>query len=57
MVGILPWLFKYRLMGSLNMETAAVRAYDRIAVPFIKPLENLIQPPLGKNLLLIAERR
>jgi len=57
MVGILPWLFKYRLMGSLKMEAAAVRAYDRIAVPFIKPLENLVRPPLGKNLLLVAERR
>lgn len=56
MIGILPWLLKYRLFGSLKMETAAVQTYDRLAVPIIRPLETLIHPPVGKNLLLVAER-
>lgn len=56
MAGILPWLIKYRLLRSLNMERGAVRLYDKIAIPIIRPLENLIRPPIGKNLLLIAER-
>ncbi|MFL6374500.1 MAG: class I SAM-dependent methyltransferase [Pyrinomonadaceae bacterium] len=56
MLGIAPWLVKYRLFGSMTVEAAAVRAYDSIAVPLIRPLENFISPPIGKNLLLIAER-
>jgi hypothetical protein len=56
MPGILPWLIKYRLLGSLTMESGAVRLYDRVAVPLIRPLENLIRPPIGKNLLLVGER-
>lgn len=55
-LGILPWFIKYRLMRSLSMESAAVQLYDRIAVPIIKPLENLIHPPIGKNLLVVAKK-
>jgi SAM-dependent methyltransferase len=55
-LGILPWLVKYRLMRSLTMESGAVQLYDRVAVPIIKPLENLVQPPVGKNLLVVAEK-
>lgn len=55
-LGILPWLVKYRLMRSLTMESGAVQLYDRVAVPFIRPLENLIHPPIGKNLLVVAEK-
>jgi SAM-dependent methyltransferase len=55
-LGILPWFIKYRLMRSLTMESAAVHLYDRIAVPIIKPLENFVHPPIGKNLLVVAEK-
>lgn len=54
--GILPWLIKYRLAGSLTMESSAVQLYDKVAVPLIRPVENLINPPAGKNLFAIAER-
>jgi SAM-dependent methyltransferase len=55
LAGIFPWLVKYRLLRSLKMEPAAVNAYDRIAVPVMRPIERLIHPPFGKNLLLIGE--
>jgi SAM-dependent methyltransferase len=54
--GILPWLLKYRLSGSLTMESSAVQLYDRIAVPIIRPFETLIRPPVGKNLFAVAQR-
>lgn len=57
MAGTIPWLIKYRLLKSLKVEPGAVRAYDRLAVPVIRPLENLVHPPFGKNLLLIAEKK
>ncbi len=55
-LGILPWLVKYRMMRSLTMESGAVRLYDRVAVPLIRPIENILQPPIGKNLLVVAEK-
>lgn len=55
--GIAPWLVKYRLMRSLTMESAAVHAYDRFAVPVIRRLESVFPPPVGKNILLVAEKR
>lgn len=54
--GILPWLVKYRLMRSVTMESGAVQLYDRLAIPIIRSIENLIHPPIGKNLLLVAEK-
>ena len=53
--GILPWLLKYRLAGSLTMESGAVQLYDKLAVPLIRPIENLVRPPVGKNLFAVAE--
>jgi len=54
--GILPWLVKYRLLKSKTMESGAVHLYDRFVVPVAKPLEKLFSPPIGKNLLVIAEK-
>lgn len=54
--GILPWLVKYRVFKSLTMEIGAVHLYDKFVVPVAKSLESVLPPPLGKNLLLIAEK-
>jgi SAM-dependent methyltransferase len=54
--GIFPWLVKYRLMKSTTMESGAVQLYDKFVVPLAKPLESLLSPPIGKNLLLVAEK-
>ena len=56
MLGILPWLLKYRIAGSTSMEAGAVQLYDRVAVPIIKRAETLISPPVGKNLFAVVEK-
>ena len=56
MLGILPWLVKYRIAGSTSMEPGAVHLYDRLAVPVIKRAESLIAPPVGKNLFAVVEK-
>lgn len=56
MLGILPWLLKYRIAGSTSMEPGAVELYDRVAVPVIRRAESLIKPPVGKNLFAVAEK-
>ena len=54
--GVMPWWVKYRLLQSRKMESGAVRFYDRAVVPLAKRLEAVISPPIGKNILLVAEK-
>ena len=54
--GVLPWWLKYRVLRSEKMEPAAVRFYDSFCVPVLRRVESLIPPPVGKNVLLVAEK-
>lgn len=54
--GVLPWWVKYRLLQSKKMEPRAVKLYDQHVVPLARTFESWVDPPLGKNLLLIAEK-
>lgn len=54
--GVIPWWVKYRLFRSSQMEPGAVKLYDRYIVPLAEKAEALMPPPLGKNILLIAEK-
>ena len=56
LLGVLPWWLKYRVLQSSKMEPGAVRFYDRRVVPLARRLEALVSPPLGKNILLVAEK-
>jgi 2-polyprenyl-3-methyl-5-hydroxy-6-metoxy-1,4-benzoquinol methylase len=55
-LGIAPWLVKYRLMKSTQMQTGLVKLYDDMVVPVARFLEGLISPPIGKSILLIGEK-
>jgi SAM-dependent methyltransferase len=54
--GVLPWWLKYRVLRSEKMEPAAVMFYDRVCVPVARRVESLVPPPVGKNVLLVAEK-
>jgi len=55
-VGIAPWWIKYCLFRSEKMEPAGVRFYDRFVVPAVSRMESVIRPPLGKNIIVVAEK-
>lgn len=55
--GIGPWWVKYCLLKSATMEPAGVKLYDRFIVPAARRLESIISPPLGKNVIAIAQKR
>ncbi len=57
LAGVAPWWVKYRLLKSDSMEPGLVKLYDRCVVPFVKVAERIVPPPLGKNILLVAEKR
>jgi hypothetical protein len=56
LIGVLPWWVKYRLLESKKLEPRAVKLYDQRVVPIARKFESWVDPPLGKNLLLIAEK-
>ena len=57
LAGVLPWYMKYRLLRSRTMGGSAVSLYDNLCVPVAKRIERLITPPIGKNIILAAQKR
>jgi len=56
MPGIIPWYLSMVLLkGQLN--GGKVSLYDKVAIPLIRKFEKIIVPPLGKNLLVIAQKK
>lgn len=55
-VGIMPWLLKFRLFGSTKLSPRAVGVYDRFVVPIMRRVESLIRMPIGKNALVVARK-
>ena len=55
--GVAPWWLKYRLLKSTAMEPGGVKLYDRFIVPAARRLESIISPPIGKNVIVVAEKR
>jgi len=55
--GILPWWIKYKLLGSESLDVTSVTLYDRYCIPIIRRVEQLVPPPIGKNLLVVGEKR
>jgi SAM-dependent methyltransferase len=57
MPGILPWWFSFVMMKRTTLVPSLVKVYDSFFVPVIKVFENTVQPPVGKNVLLVAKKR
>lgn len=56
LLGIAPWWVKYRLLQSTTVSARAVQTYDRYVVPVAERLESVMSVPLGKNVLLVAQK-
>lgn len=54
--GVLPWLVLNTWGGKTGFDPRMIRLYDRVVVPMARRLESLVRPPLGKNLILVAEK-
>lgn len=55
-VGIMPWLIKFKLLGSTKLNPGAVGIYDRIVVPVMRRVESAVRMPIGKNALVVARK-
>lgn len=54
--GIFPWWIKYKLLRSDSLGSGAVSLYDKLVVPLTANLESHLNVPVGKNILIIAEK-
>jgi len=52
-IGIIPWFVFMKVMRR-GLSVRNTFTYDSFVVPWLKILEKIISPPLGKNLLLTA---
>jgi SAM-dependent methyltransferase len=53
--GIMPWYLNFVVLKN-SFNTSGVALYDKLVVPLVRPLEKLIKPPIGKNVLLVARK-
>lgn len=56
MPGIIPWYINFVLLRR-NLDAKSTKIYDSFVIPIIKKLDNLIDFPLGKNLILIGQKK
>jgi len=54
-LGIIPWFIFMKVM-SHGLSNRNTYAYDTFVVPWLKSVEKIMPPPIGKNLLLTASR-
>jgi len=56
LAGVLPWWLINTLGKKTEFNPDMAALYDRFFIPVTKFIERFISPPLGKNILIIAER-
>ncbi len=56
MIGMLPWWVSFVLLKRRGLGSSMVKMYDKLVVPFIRTTENIVEAPVGKNVLLIAKK-
>ncbi len=55
LAGIIPWYIAFVLLKQ-SITGGSVSLYDRFMVPIMRRIEGIIPPPIGKNLLLVAQK-
>lgn len=55
LAGVLPWYVAFVLLKQ-TATSANVSLYDRLVVPVMKKVENIIPPFTGKNLVLVGRK-
>ena len=55
-VGVVAWWLLGKIFRQRTVTLAQVQRYDRLLIPLIRRLERIISPPIGQNLLLVAQQ-
>jgi len=55
-VGAVAWWAMARKLGRTPTQGAAVKAYDKLVVPWLKKVESQTSPPFGQSVMLVARK-
>jgi SAM-dependent methyltransferase len=55
--GIAAWFMAGRVLRKTSIAPSDAKAYDRLIVPWISRLEQIVPPPIGSNIIAIARRQ
>ncbi|MGD1896502.1 MAG: hypothetical protein ACFB16_06045 [Phormidesmis sp.] len=55
MAGMIPWYVNFVLL-KISIGVGSVSLYDRWVGPTMRLVEGLATPPIGKNILLVAQK-
>ena len=57
-LGVLPYLIVYRVLGRREISGSSLWGYDRVLVPLSRLIQRVVpHPPLGKNVIAVAVKR
>ncbi len=54
--GIAAWFMAGRVLRKTSIAARDARTYDRFVVPLMSRLENIVEPPIGSNIVAIARK-
>lgn len=54
--GIIPWWILFCLLKTPAVKAGQVSIYDKMVVPLMQKIENLIPMPVGKNILMVGKK-
>ncbi len=55
-LGFFTWLVYARLLRRSPENAAAVRFYDRLAVPLLERIEKIVHPPFGQSVFIVGKK-
>lgn len=56
-IGAFGWAFNSRILGKKLISSSQIWIMDKLIVPVMKPLENIIKPPFGQSLIAIGRKK
>jgi SAM-dependent methyltransferase len=56
-VAVPGWFLNYRVLGKKVVPAGQARLFDRLVVPWLRPLEEAVRPPFGLSLVALCEKR
>lgn len=55
LLGVVPWWLTGKVARSTRISPTLARLYDMVGVPITRALERVAKPPIGKNIVLVAQ--
>lgn len=55
MLGAIGWWFSSKFLGNSSVDESKIKLFNLIA-PLVLPVEDLIEPPFGTSILIIAQK-